>query len=221
MTDINVQNDEISYLYSNEQLIQVGPPNTCYEYFLLSITIMSVEDLYLLLPEHLNKNGFVHFLYRILENDIKLKSIKTESGKCDSFYEKVVIKIRSSLNILKYYLQSKPHMLIFLKHENNILAESSVNLQSLVVADNFIEPLKCNISASTVYERCFLTKRDSIQKPNGSQCEKCHLDLELKLLYIGNKVERDTVCNPDIILFNNQIINSHNQENKNNANQVE
>lgn len=227
MTENNaiLQNDEIiPYLHPDEQLIQVGPPNTCCELFLLSITATCTENLHLLLPEHLNNHDVVHFLYRILENDIELKSFNIEFERSRIFHEKVIVRIQSSLNVLKHYLQSKPNLLIFLKHENNIIAESLVNLQSLVPVDNLQEFLKCTTNASIIlHERCFLTKLDTIEKPIENQYKKSYLDLQLKLQYIGSKM--DIVRDPDAIISpSNPIISYiqfHNEENTNNADQVE
>lgn len=222
--DVILESDKIfPYLYPDEQLIQLGPLDTCYELFLLSITAMCIENLHLLLPEHLNKHSVVRFLYRVLENDVELKSFKTESGKSHFVPEKVVVRIRSSLSVLKHYLQLKPYLLIYLKHENSVIAESSVNLQSLVSADSLQEFLKCADNGSTIlHEQCFLIKQDSIEKSIENQHPKSHLGLQLKLQYIGSKTN---------ILFNSDTINSNNcisstqmnpnEENLNNINQVE
>lgn len=226
MTENNaiLQNDEIiPYLHPDEQLIQVGPLNTCCELFLLSIIATCTENLHLLLPEHLNNHGVVHFLYRILENDIELKSFDIEfEGSC-IFHEKVIVRIQSSLNVLKHYLRSKPNLLIFLKHENNIIAESLVNLQSLVPVNNLQEFLKCTTNASVIlHERCFLTKLDAIEKPTENQCKKSYLDLQLKLQYIGSKI--DVAHDPDTIISLSNPMTSYIQyhnENANNASQVE
>ncbi|XP_067209516.1 centrosomal protein of 120 kDa isoform X2 [Linepithema humile] len=219
----NLQNDKIiPYLYPDEQLIQLGSLNTCYELFLLSITAVYIENLPLLLPEHLNKDNAVHFSYRVLENDVELKPFKIQSEKPDFLHEKVVVRIRSSLSVLKHYLQAEPHLLIFLKHKNSIIAESSVNLESLVVTDNLQEFLKCTANTSTIHERCFLApKQNLVEKLIESQYPKSHLDLQLKLQYIGNKM--DIVHNFDTaISSNNHIIprvQYHNEENTSNASQ--
>lgn len=223
--DVILQSDKIiPYLHPNEQLIQVGPPNICYELFLLSITATCTENLHLLLPEHLSNRGVVRFLYRVLENDVELKSFNIESERSCIFHEKVIVRIRSSLSVLKHYLQLKPHLLIFLKHENNIIAESLVNLQSLIPVDNLQEFLKCTANASIIlHERCFLTKLNATEKPIENQHQKSYLDLTLKLQYIKSKM--DIVHNPDTIISpNNPIISCtqyHNEENMNNLGQVE
>ncbi|RLU24249.1 hypothetical protein DMN91_004460 [Ooceraea biroi] len=219
-SDVISQTDKIiiPYLYPNEQLIQLGPLNTCCELFLLSITAIHVENLHLLLPEHLNKDGAVRFSYRILENDVELKSFKIESGESHLLHEKVVIRIRSSLQILEHYLQSNPCMSVFLKHESNVIAESSVNLQSLVPVDTLQGFLKCTPYASTtLHEKCFLSKRDSLETLDTDSAHKrSYLDVQLKLQYIGNKTD---VHNPDVIISSNDRaipICQCNEENINN-----
>ncbi|XP_029674380.1 centrosomal protein of 120 kDa-like isoform X2 [Formica exsecta] len=221
--EVILQSDKIiPYLHPDEQLIQVGPPNICCELFLLSITATCTENLYLLLPEPLSNHGVVRFLYRVLENDVELKPFNIEfEGSC-IFHEKVIVKIQSSLSVLKHYLQSKPHFLIFLKHEDSIIAESLVNLQSLIPVDSLQEFLKCTTNASIIlHERCFLTKLDAIEKPIENQYQKSYLDLQFELQYIGSKIDivrdSDTIISP-----NNPIISCiqyHNEENTNNIGQ--
>lgn len=226
MTDNDgiLQNDKIiPYLHPNEQLIQVGPLNMCYELFLLSITATCTENLHLLLPEHLSNHGVVRFIYRVLENDVELKAFNIESEVSNIFHEKVIVRIRSSLNVLKHYLQLKPNLLIFLKHENNIIAESLVNLQSLVPVDNLQEFLKYAANASIIlHERCFLTKLNATEKPIENQYQKSYLNLQLKLQYIGNKMNivhnPDTLINPDNSMISR--IQYLNEENMNNVSQV-
>lgn len=220
--DVILQSDKIiPYLHPDEQLIQVGPPNICCELFLLSITATCIENLHLLLPECLSNHNVVHFFYRVLENNVELKPFSIEFEGSRTFYEKVIVKIQSSLSVLKHYLQSKPHFLIFLKLEDSIIAESLVNLESLVPVDNLQEFLKCTTNASIIlHERCFLTKLNTIEKPIENQ--KSYLDLQFKLQYIGNKM--DIVPDPNMMSPNNPMISCiqyHNEENTNNIGQVE
>lgn len=223
--DVILESDKITpYLHPDEQLIQLGPLDTCCELFILSITAMCIENLHLLLPEYLNKHSNVRFLYRILENDVELKPFKTGSEKSCFVLEKVVVRIRSSLSILKQYLQLKPYLSIYLKHENNIIAESSVNLQSLVPADSLQEFLKCAANASTIlHEQCFLINQDSTEKFIENQHQKCYLDLQLKLQYIESKT--NTLFNSDAAINSNNCVSSTqmncNEESINNVDQVE
>lgn len=216
-----LQSDKIvPYLNPDEQLIQLGPLNICCELFLLSIAATCIENLHLLLPEHLtDKDSVARLSYRVLENDVELKSFKTD-GRISSPHEKVIVRIRSSLSVLKHYLQLKPHMSIFLKHENNVIADSLVNLRSLVPTDNLQEFLKCTANASAVlHERCFLTKPDLTEKPAESQCQRPYLDVQLKLQYIGSKT--DIVHNSDTIVnSNSRVMQYRAEENVNNAGQV-
>jgi len=213
----------IPYLYPNEQLIQLGSLNTCCELFLLSITAIHVENLHLLLPEYLNKDGAMHFLYRILENDVELKSFKTDHEGFHLLHEKVVIRIRSSMGILERYLQLNPYMSVFLKHENNIIAESSVNLRSLVPVDTLEEFLKYTAYASTtLHEKCFLDKQDSLEIFNiDNEHKRPYLDIQLKLQYIGNKTDMQ---NPDTVINSNDNMISiiqYNEESMNNVSHVQ
>lgn len=218
-SDIITQTDKIiPYLHADEQLIQLGSPNTCYELFLLTITAIHVENLHLSLPGHLNKDGLVRFSYRVLDNDVELRSFKMDSAESHLLQEKVVVRIRSSLRTLKHYLSLNPCMSIFLKHENSVIAESSLNLQSLVPVEILQEFLECTASASTtLYEKCFLSKRDSLDTfDTKSEYGKSFLDIQLKLQYVGSKADMhnsDTVINSSnhmipVIQYNEEGINN-------------
>ncbi|KAL0117303.1 hypothetical protein PUN28_010273 [Cardiocondyla obscurior] len=217
--DVILENDKIiPHLYPDEQLIQLGPLETCCELFILSITAMCTENLHLLLSKNLNKISTVHFSYRVLENDIELKPFEIKSEKSHFIPEKVVVRIRSSLNVLKQYLQSQAYLLIHLKQENNVIAKSSVNLQPLVSASNLQEFLKCAVNASTtLHEKCFLIK------PNLTETIENHhrisyLDLQLKLQYIGNKT--NTLFNTNMAINSNISTRlNYNEENINNVDQ--
>ncbi|XP_018343414.1 PREDICTED: centrosomal protein of 120 kDa-like isoform X2 [Trachymyrmex septentrionalis] len=211
--DIILESNEIiPYLHPDEQLIQLGPLDTCGELFILSIMAIYIRNLHLLFPENLNMHSTV-LSYRVLENDVELRPFRTESSKSHFVPEKVTMRIRSSLSVLKQYLQSKPYLLIYLKHENGIIAESSVNLQSLVPVDNLQEFLKCAAHASTTLnEQCFLIKQDSIENQNH---QKPYLDLQLKLQYIGSKT--NILFNFDTAMNSNNLNNmmSNTQMNRN------
>ncbi|KYM97554.1 hypothetical protein ALC62_11848 [Cyphomyrmex costatus] len=208
-------NKIIPYLHPDEQLIQLGPLDTCCELFILSIMAMYTGNLHLLLPENLNKHSTMRFSYRVLENDVELKSFKTKFGKSDFIPEKVIMRIRSSLSVLKQYLQLTPYLLIYLKHENGIIAESSVNLQSLVPTDSYQEFLKCATHASTTLnEQCFLIKQDLIEKPFENQNhQKPYLNMQLKLQYIGSK--KNILFNADTVMNSNNCMIPNNQMNRN------
>ncbi|KAG5321241.1 CE120 protein, partial [Pseudoatta argentina] len=207
-------NKIIPYLHPDEQLIQLGPLDTCCELFILSIMAMYIKNLHLLLPENSNKHSTV-LSYRVLENDVELRPFKTEFKTSHFVPEKVIMRIRSSLSVLKQYLQSKPYLLIYLKHENGLIAESSVNLQSLVPVDNLQEFLKCAAHASTTLnEQCFLIKQDSIEKSIENQNhQKPYLDLQLKLQYIGSKT--NILFNSDTTMNSNNHVISNIQMNRN------
>jgi hypothetical protein len=121
------------------------------------------------------------------------------------------------MGVLEHYLQLNPYMLVFLKHENNIIAESSVNLRSLVPVDTLEEFLKYTAYASTtLHEKCFLNKQDSLEIFNiDNEHKRPYLDIQLKLQYIGNKTDMqnlDTVINSNdnmisIIQYNEESMN--------------
>ncbi|XP_011646421.1 uncharacterized protein LOC105433041 [Pogonomyrmex barbatus] len=216
--NIILRSDEIiPYIYPDEQLIQLGPLSQCYELFMLNITATCTRSLDALLAEYSNKYNSVCFSYQILKNSIELKPLNLES-KTPYVLEKVVVRIRSSLSVLKHYLRLNPDLLIFLMQGNNVIAKSSVNLQSLIPVDNLQEFLECTGNATTtLYEQCFLNKQNSTEKLVENQHEKPYINLQIKLEYIGNKTN---ILNFDTATNYNKCITYFPQCNKKNMDNI-
>ncbi|XP_058799489.1 centrosomal protein of 120 kDa [Phymastichus coffea] len=124
-----------------EQLIQLGPIETCHDLFLLTIIIESANNLIQLIPNvsELEKDHF-SFFYNILDTIISVKPFRLVSNNI-YFNEKEVIKIRSSYSTLIHYLNTKPYFFIKLKKGNMIIAQSEIDMKSFI-AVNYTEDLK-------------------------------------------------------------------------------
>ncbi|XP_033215252.1 centrosomal protein of 120 kDa [Belonocnema kinseyi] len=183
----SVKDAIVPCLQRDERLIQLGPPETCQDIFLLSITAGMAANLDLLAKEKVGAETTFSFWYRILETDVQLKPFRSNDASSWILNEKIVIRIRSSLSVLKNYLETKPFLLVTLRHKDCTIGQTEVNLQPLVPADNVQEFLKHAVNSSTVLldQHCLLTSETR------SECEghvrKPYVSLQLKLQYVGIK----------------------------------
>ncbi|XP_076281822.1 rha isoform X2 [Lasioglossum baleicum] len=186
------QDDKVTpILLRDERLIQLGPLETCHELFLMNITAISAANIDLLLPTNYYsdlKNN-LHFWCKILENDVYFNQSKKEYGEVWALNEKIVIRIRTSLKVLRSYLQVKPLLIIYLKYKSNVIAESEVNMQPLAPTDNIEEFLKASLNNSSILNyRCHLRRKDQTDNVQ-IEYNNSYLDVQLKLQYIGGKTE--------------------------------
>ncbi|XP_053999274.1 centrosomal protein of 120 kDa isoform X2 [Hylaeus anthracinus] len=178
-------------LLRDERLIQLGPLDSCHELFLMNVIAISATNIDLLLPTkyYTDMKNNLYLWCKILENDIYFNQTKKEYGELWILNEKIVIRIRSSLKMLKLYLQLKPFLYIYLKYKDNILGQSKVNLQPLVPTDDIDEFLKTVANNNSILnQRCYLYKEDP-NKNGEIECKSSYLDLQLKLQYVGNKTD--------------------------------
>ncbi|CAK9825973.1 Centrosomal protein of 120 kDa [Anthophora retusa] len=189
-------------LLRDERLIQLGPLDICHELFLMSIMAVSATNIDSLLITQCNadvKNN-LYFWCKILENDVYFNHSRKESGQLWMLNEKIVIRIRSSLKVFKEYLQLKPFLYVYLKHNDNIIGQSEVNLQPLIPTDNIEEFLRMTENSnSTLNQRCYLYKKNSLE--NEVDCKNSYLDLQLKLQYVGSKTD-ETMNIPNTMISN-------------------
>nr|XP_033341936.1 centrosomal protein of 120 kDa-like isoform X2 [Megalopta genalis]XP_033341937.1 centrosomal protein of 120 kDa-like isoform X2 [Megalopta genalis]XP_033341938.1 centrosomal protein of 120 kDa-like isoform X2 [Megalopta genalis] len=216
-----IQDDKVTpILLRNERLIQLGPLDTCHELFLINITAISAANIDLLLPTkyYLDLKNNLYFWCKILENDVYFNQSKKEYGDLWALNEKIVIRIRTSLKVLRSYLQVKPLLIIYLKYKNNIIAESEVNMQPLVPTDNIEKFLKTSENNSTILNyRCHLHRKD--QSDNVEiEYNNSYLDVQLKLQYIGGKIE--VIMNSPNTIFSDTASVNHVKEQKNELQQI-
>ncbi|XP_015432200.1 PREDICTED: centrosomal protein of 120 kDa-like [Dufourea novaeangliae] len=202
----NFDADKITpILLRDERLIQLGPLDTCHELFLMNIAAITAANTDLLLPEkyYLDMKNNLYFWCKILENHVYFNQSKREYGEFWILNEKIVIRIRTLLKVLKSYLQVKPFLIIYLKYKDNIIAQSEVNLQPLVSTDNIEEFLKTSENNSNILNyRCYLYKKE-LNENGETECSNSYLDLQLKLQYVGGKTE--IIMNTPSTVFSNTV----------------
>ncbi|XP_078049712.1 uncharacterized protein LOC144476517, partial [Augochlora pura] len=210
---VTIQDNKVTpILLDDERLIQLGPLDTCHELFLINVTVISATNIDLLLPTkyYSDLKNNLDFWCKILENDICFNQSKKEYGELWALNEKIVIRIRTSLKVLRSYLQVKPLLIIYLKYKNNIIAESEVNMQTSVSNDNIEKFLKTSENNSAfLNDRYHLHRRD--QSDNVEvECNNSYLDVQLKLQYIGGKTE--VIMNSPSTIFSDKASVNHVKE---------
>lgn len=121
-------------------------------------------NLDLLAKESVSFETSFTFCYRIFETDFQLKPFRSNDASSWMLNEKLVIKIESSLNVLKTYLQTNPCMVVSLKNESNLIGRAEVDLRSLVPTENIREFLQIAKNSSILLDHhCVLSNGSKIQ----------------------------------------------------------
>ncbi|XP_012256855.2 centrosomal protein of 120 kDa-like [Athalia rosae] len=170
-------------LLHEERLIQLGSDPTCVDLFLLSITAGRVDNL-----EYLLQRGFTEFTenftfcYQILNNDIQLKPFKKDH-KPHNLNEKIVIRIRSSLNVLKNYFHKNPYLFVQLRYGNSVAGRSKIDLRPLVPSDNIDLSKNSNDNGIALDQQCYLDSNDYGQTI--APGESPSINIQLRLQCVG------------------------------------
>lgn len=152
-------------LLEHEHLIQLGPVDSCHDLFLITIMAGIVNNLDILIKESILNEQMeeVAIWSHILDNDIKLKPFKRSSERQWILNEKIVIRMRSSLAVLRNYFQARPYLLIFLKVKDHLVAQSKLDVRPLLFTDCLEEFVKKTQNASTSLEQqCTLLKEGEV-----------------------------------------------------------
>ncbi|KAK0095735.1 hypothetical protein PV326_007550 [Microctonus aethiopoides] len=186
---INENDAPIPYLIDDEHLIQLGPINTCRDIFLLSIVTKKIANIDQLMSKSTCKSDahkLYKFWYYILDNEVHSKSF-TYYHQPRALDEKIVIRIRSCLNVMKNYFKNKSHCLVILKCGDHVLGQSEIDLRPLISADNIDDFLKnSNCGAVELNEHCFLKTLNTTDNTFNVD-DKPYFDIHIKLSYTGMK----------------------------------
>lgn len=152
-------------LLQDERLIQLGPDSACRDLFLLSIMAGKAENLeYLVRKNYDELEENFSFLYQILNNDIYMKSFKKVPDEPHILNEKIVIRIRSSLNVMKNYFQENPYLLVKLQYGSILVGQSKIDLRSIIPNDNFLNVFNdSNDTSMALDQQCFLSMDDTTE----------------------------------------------------------
>ena len=164
----SLKDEIVPLLQREERLIQLGSPEKCQDIFLLNITTGMSANLDLLANEPVAAETTFSFWYRILENDVQLKPFRSNDATSWILNEKIVIRIRSSLSVLKNYLESKPFLLVSLKHKDCVIGHTEVDIRPLVPTENVDEFLKIAVNSSTILDQHCLLISDTKTESEGN-----------------------------------------------------
>ncbi|XP_043280435.1 centrosomal protein of 120 kDa-like [Venturia canescens] len=180
------------YLVEEECLIQLGPITTCRSLFLLEIVAGTAQNLHLFREQAREAAGDYSLWYRVLENDVQLKAFGSLERRL-AVDEKAVIRIRSSLEILRNYLQERPNLLLIMQQSDTVLGHSEVDLRSLLPSKlTELSSINESNNDNVINRRCVLNKRTTPRNIGDSQDNEAFLDLQLRLIYIGPKQTDET-----------------------------
>ncbi|XP_066597045.1 centrosomal protein of 120 kDa-like isoform X1 [Prorops nasuta] len=217
--NLTIEPSQTPALAQNEHIIQLGSINTSLDLFLLSITACFLENIDFLLPAKyfINERRNLTLCYTIFNSDVSVKLIEQNHEKNLLCSEKVILKIKSSLDELKNYLDQNPFLFLSLHYQNNLISRSQVDLRSLISDENIggfhnSSPNICTI----IEQKCTLTR----ESPDTLlfDTNKPYIDLVIKLTHAGmnlNPMEQQnltesvhsesySVCNEDpFSLYNN------------------
>lgn len=192
------------YLIKNEGLIQLGPIETCQKLLVLNITTGTVGNLYNLKTIKPNDDKKYFLSYKIFDNDIQSKSFKVDN-KNFAINEKIVIRVRTSYDVLNTYLKYHSNFLITLKCCESIMGETCVNYKPLVDAKNE-EHFYDNINnGKAVMAERFYMKEINKKNDTFNADERPFIDVKLQLQYFENKklhtenIDSDYSLNDSII----------------------
>lgn len=148
--------------------------DTCQDIFLLYITAETARNLNQLAQEF-RENGISDFtfIYNILDTFVRLKSFRIESDNL-SLNETIVIRIKTSLPVLMNYLHTKSHFFVRLKSNNKTVAQSEVNLKSLVTTSCLSEFKLLNKNAATTMSHYCVLKNVHVKESNENYKKGIH-----------------------------------------------
>lgn len=180
------------YLVEEERLIQLGPIASCRHLFLLEIIAGTAQNLHLFREQTRDAPGDYSLWYRILENDVHLKSFGNLEKRL-AVEEKAVVRIRSSIGILRQYLWERPNFLVIMQQRDCILGHSEVDLRGLLPTEITDDSLRNGTSIDNAMTcRCVLKKQTTPRNIGDSQDNEAFLDLELRLIYRASKQPEET-----------------------------
>nr|CAD7400045.1 unnamed protein product [Timema cristinae] len=183
-----------SKLHTEEGIIQIGPEDMGSDIFLLTILVGVANNLELLLPDNLDgrlEDNQFHFRYNILGYTIhtKLFSLTPDSNVVVPANEKIVVRIRSSLEMLKEYFTELSELKFHLMLEEEEIGYTGMSLKMLVPTDDltmFCSHYAVN-NAITQENMCFITGSKERTVPVSSEGLRPSVNIALKFKIVRGK----------------------------------
>nr|CAD7409007.1 unnamed protein product [Timema poppensis] len=183
-----------SKLHTEEGIIQIGPEDMGSDIFLLTILVGVASNLQLLLPDQLDgrlEDSEFHFRYNILGYTIHTKpfSLTPGSNVVVPANEKIVVRIRSSLEMLKEYFTELSELKFHLMLEEEEIGYTGMSLKMLVPTDDltmFCSHYAVNNSI-TQENLCFITDSKERTVPISSEGQRPSINIALKFKIVRGK----------------------------------
>ncbi|XP_044729721.1 centrosomal protein of 120 kDa-like, partial [Chrysoperla carnea] len=180
-------------LCSEEGLIQIGPEDTCTDIFLLSILIGTAANLDMLLTDSQQQSGDAtestgtySFWYSIFGHFIQTKPFNKNLSEPCTLNEKIVLRLRSSLRVLKIYFTEVSLMFLKLICGTNEIGYANMELKNLVPTEKLTEFFTLYAINNTVTQnqRCYLHTTHGGRTPTDMHGRKPFINMEVKLKYV-------------------------------------
>ncbi|XP_060804395.1 uncharacterized protein LOC106129089 [Amyelois transitella] len=185
------------HLVSEEGLIQIGSGK---QLFVLSLTIASVENLDLLLPDTMDIRETVHccVTYSVFTHNIMTDRVGVSTAgsvPAAQFNQRTWLRLRAALGALTRYFAECPHLVIKVCAGDKDIGICSVDLRKLVPTDDLTQFLNkfCNKDrALSISERCYILRCEGGLR---EQARRPFVDIEISLKFVGMQTERQKPCN--------------------------
>ncbi|XP_071449702.1 centrosomal protein of 120 kDa-like [Hetaerina americana] len=129
-------------LTSKKGVIEIGPVDDSTDCFILCIKLADVKNLPVLIPSEQGNSGEYVFLYTLLGYDVQREPFKDLAKPTPQ--EKMFIKIKSEMSILKLYLETNPFIMVRLMDKDMVLGCAHIDLR-LLLPENGMESLPTSI----------------------------------------------------------------------------
>ncbi|XP_046400607.1 centrosomal protein of 120 kDa-like isoform X2 [Ischnura elegans] len=121
-------------LTSEKGVIQIGPVDDTTDSFILGIKVADMKNLSVLIPDGPVVGGEYVFLYTLLGYDVQREPFGDLQNPVPQ--EKMFIKLKSEMSVLKLYLDSNPYLMVRVMDKDVVLGCAHVDLRLLLPEDS-------------------------------------------------------------------------------------
>ncbi|XP_018613755.2 centrosomal protein of 120 kDa isoform X1 [Scleropages formosus] len=154
-------------LREDEGYHQIGPPDCCTDFFVLSVTVAFATNLEQLIPCTMRlslESPHFFFYYTLLGNDITSEPFETLISP--SFEpERASVRVRSSVQVFRAYLSQQPNLQIHLCCGNSSLGSAEIPLANLVKAGVDLEKQPATVEGAFVLVPLSEAKHNQLSIP--------------------------------------------------------
>ncbi|XP_068084880.1 centrosomal protein of 120 kDa [Anabrus simplex] len=188
-------------LFEDEGIIQLGPKDTANDVFMLTIFVGEAVNLHLLTDALQAPVGDFWFSCNIMGFTMRAGSLRNLSSFSANNNEKVIVRIRSSLKILRTFFTDVSVITMHFMHGQQEIAFVDVDITVLVPTSSisvFCSQHAVNNTMAHI-NRCYLVKSSSGDVPVGTDGSKPYIDVVMKLKYMGANGDNTRLGQGDVL----------------------